>query len=239
MRNYVSLFIRDAQEIESRDQLLRYFITSLERFGLDRLFRKHDTWEFRATAPSKGDLAVNIRPEAPARYYGGNHHLDDPLIAAARCGGGSFRIRDMMGQVGRSPRQAEFREIIIAGGFENGVVIPVYSRPGDFAFFALASSAHVSTPSDADLMALQTLCTAFHASANRLACSAALPQLSRRETEVLELIARGRTNTGIASALHLSGNTVDTLVRRSFVKLGVSSRVEAALVAMSRGLIIP
>ena len=53
--------------------------------------------------------------------------------------------------------------------------------------------------------------------------------LSARETEVMRLVAGGRTNKEIANALKLSTHTVDTLIRRCFSKLGVNNRTEASI----------
>ena len=53
--------------------------------------------------------------------------------------------------------------------------------------------------------------------------------LSRRELDVLELVAEGRTNEEIARALHLSPLTVKKHLERMYAKVGVSNR--AALVA--------
>jgi len=64
-------------------------------------------------------------------------------------------------------------------------------------------------------------------------------KLSKRETEVLELIAQGKSNPVISAILGVSPNTVDTLVRRCFDKLGVTSRVEAALAGVAMGIILP
>jgi DNA-binding NarL/FixJ family response regulator len=57
---------------------------------------------------------------------------------------------------------------------------------------------------------------------------AALEGLSRREQEVIELVADGKTNRQIAGELFLSVRTVDRHVARIFEKLGVSSRAAAA-----------
>lgn len=51
--------------------------------------------------------------------------------------------------------------------------------------------------------------------------------LSRRETEVMELIATGRSNGQIAQHLFLSEKTVKNHVNRIYAKLGVDSRVTA------------
>jgi DNA-binding CsgD family transcriptional regulator/tetratricopeptide (TPR) repeat protein len=60
--------------------------------------------------------------------------------------------------------------------------------------------------------------------------------LSRRELEVLALIARGRTNREIGDRLFISQKTVGVHVGNILSKLGVSGRVEAAAVAIRLGL---
>ena len=56
--------------------------------------------------------------------------------------------------------------------------------------------------------------------------------LSARETEVLRLVAAGRTNRGIADELVISRHTVDRHVQNIFTKLGVSSRAAATAFAV-------
>lgn len=65
----------------------------------------------------------------------------------------------------------------------------------------------------------------------------ALPTLTRREQEVLPLLGRGLSNAEIARELFISENTVKTHVRNVLVKLHVSSRVEAGLMAGRAGLV--
>jgi DNA-binding NarL/FixJ family response regulator len=61
--------------------------------------------------------------------------------------------------------------------------------------------------------------------------------LSPRERQVLELVASGATNREIASALGLGGETVKTLLARTFAKLGARKRAEAVSAAHARGLL--
>jgi DNA-binding NarL/FixJ family response regulator len=62
-------------------------------------------------------------------------------------------------------------------------------------------------------------------------------RLTRREHEVLELIARGRSNKRIAFELGISEKTVKTHVGHVLAKLGVTDRTQAALLAVHQGLV--
>lgn len=62
------------------------------------------------------------------------------------------------------------------------------------------------------------------------------PQLTERERELLDLLARGLDNGAIAQRLFLSDKTVRNRVSTVFAKLGVSSRAEAVAVARDGGL---
>jgi len=55
--------------------------------------------------------------------------------------------------------------------------------------------------------------------------------LTRRELEVLRLIAAGRTNREIAARLFVGQKTVATHVGNILAKLGAANRVEAVAIA--------
>jgi DNA-binding NarL/FixJ family response regulator len=62
------------------------------------------------------------------------------------------------------------------------------------------------------------------------------PELSKREREVLELVAQGLPNKRIAFELSISEKTVKTHLTNIFERLGVSDRYQAALWAHRHGL---
>jgi two-component system NarL family response regulator len=70
--------------------------------------------------------------------------------------------------------------------------------------------------------------------------SARLPQrttrLSRREAEVLRLVAAGYRDRTIAAELGIGHRTVTTHVTRILAKLGAENRTAAAALAVRRGL---
>ncbi|MFI7673212.1 response regulator [Actinophytocola sp. NPDC049390] len=63
--------------------------------------------------------------------------------------------------------------------------------------------------------------------------------LTRRETEVLVLVAEGLPNRAIADRLHLTEGTVKSHLARAYAKLDVDSRTAAVATATSLGFIRP
>ena len=61
--------------------------------------------------------------------------------------------------------------------------------------------------------------------------------LSRREIEVLQVMATGAANKQIASDLNIGQSTVKTHIVRIFNKLGVNGRTEAVAEAVKKGII--
>ena len=66
----------------------------------------------------------------------------------------------------------------------------------------------------------------------------AQPAPTRREIEVLELIAEGCTNREVARRLFISEATVKTHLLHVFEKLGVGDRTAAVATALSRGYLV-
>lgn len=96
------------------------------------------------------------------------------------------------------------------------------------------------------------LCRAIHAAvggqvqlsrpvAQRLAANqeetTSIENLTERETQVLRLVARGCSNKEIALALDIAEKTVKAHIGNILSKLGVTSRTQAALLAMRSGLV--
>jgi DNA-binding NarL/FixJ family response regulator len=76
-----------------------------------------------------------------------------------------------------------------------------------------------------------------HAVAVRLAEFPERSELTERELEVLQLVARGLSNKQVARVIGRTDETVKIHLKNVFTKLGVADRTEAVTVALTRGLI--
>jgi len=101
----------------------------------------------------------------------------------------------------------------------------------------LGADDYVTKPIDFDLLA--SILSARLARVARLEIWSKQVDLSQREIETLTWSARGKTSDEIASILGLSKRTVDFHIDNARSKLGVSSRIQAAVKAATGGLIEP
>ncbi|THV38449.1 response regulator [Glycomyces buryatensis] len=75
------------------------------------------------------------------------------------------------------------------------------------------------------------------ATAKRSEAHPGIADLSEREREVLQLAAKGMSNTEIAERLYLGRETVKTHLSSVYTKLGVRDRTQAVIAAYDSGLV--
>jgi DNA-binding NarL/FixJ family response regulator len=135
---------------------------------------------------------------------------DEYVVEALRAGASGFILKDA------TPEELVHAVRVVAGG-ESLLAPQVTTRLIARALPALS----VSEPAPA---------------ARR---DGALAHLSDREREVLELVARGRSNAELAAELYISEATVKTHVSHILTKLGLRDRVQAVVAAFELGVITP
>lgn len=120
-----------------------------------------------------------------------------------------------------------------------GLAMQVFGPQGRHAVVWLGFAAETPPLDPTKLFEMQTAAQIAHMRYCVLTADLDVPHadLSRRELEVLQWIAKGKSNTVIADILGISRHTVDTMVRRLFAKLEVNDRTTAALRGIGAGLI--
>ncbi len=64
-----------------------------------------------------------------------------------------------------------------------------------------------------------------------------MAHLTPRETDVIKLLAEGKTNTEIGNELFISVHTVKSILEKIFEKLGCKNRVQAAIYSLKHNLL--
>lgn len=139
--------------------------------------------------------------------------------------------------------QRRFRDEARMHGLAEGITVPVHSRNGDVAFLSLAVS---RSGEDArrhvrDMLNWGSLLATFtHEAMRRIVKSQRMtpaPRLTSRETEVLHLVAGGKSTWEISRLLNISEHGVSHHVRNVLVKFDVGSRHQAVAKAVAFGLL--
>jgi PAS domain S-box-containing protein len=129
--------------------------------------------------------------------------------------------------------EAIWRAFLEGGGHAGPFELPGAGGPVDVALTAnLLPGRHLLL-----LAPSGELPAAVEANGVRLAASAGARRPTRREREILAMLAQGATDGQIASALEVSPATVQTHVRNVKAKLGARTRAQAVALALDRGVI--
>lgn len=135
--------------------------------------------------------------------------------------------------------EKKFVEKLDSHGLNEGIGIPLFGPKGRNAYSAFTFDPVQLTFDDRTIATVAALANAAHI---RI-CNILDKQyerkvhLSERETQVIRLIANGRSNKAIAAELDIGGSTADTYVRRLFAKLDASDRTGASIRALELGVL--
>jgi len=118
----------------------------------------------------------------------------------------------------------------------SGVSFSVHGPLGRSGYFSLVSH---DVFSDDQVRVIKWTCQNTHLALCKLKMLKLQKaiNLTEREIEILSWIARGKSNSVIADILGISPHTVNTHVRRIFLKTGTNDRTSACLYGISNGLV--
>lgn len=166
----------------------------------------------------------------------------DPINDQARREARPFRPSNLAKMRTLDARQKQFLIDLESAGLSHGIAVPVFGPLGTMAYFGLARVGEVLELTRAQELTLQYVCLQTHNRyfdlINNGQPSPRKP-LSPREKQVLSLVAGGFSNSVIAERMNITENTVDTMLRRVFIKLGVNNRISAVLTGLGEGMILP
>lgn len=236
-----SEFVEEAVYLTEIPDLLRRLLSFLEGFGIDVLSYQIVADDLYKVPIDHGLIFENFPDDWIKHYIDDDLERIDPILEYSRQAPAPFHWSEVERRMRLRPVQIRFLEELRASGLSDGLAIPIYSAIGDMAYFGVGVRSGKLELRQEALAQVVLACQLTHnryVALNNARTKPAL-RLSPREKEALSFSACGLRDKETAEKMGISVNTVDTLIRRAFNKLGTQSRLEAVLMAIGSGLILP
>jgi DNA-binding CsgD family transcriptional regulator len=232
---------KEIQKISNPDSLNRMMTSFLQAQGVT-LGTYHHLLPFLGAAPFQVSVPGSQFgfPSDYTDVYVRNRWWErDPLLKMVRTRTKPFLFSEVLNESGLTPAEQEIVRFAVAANLGDGYCYPLFGPNGRNGYMGLgAFPIGLAWPDEKVILfgwAAQTthlrVCEIVEATAPMR------PELSARELEILNLIARGKSNAAMAEALGISSYTVDTYLRRLFEKLCVTDRTSAAIRGLVLGLL--
>ncbi|WP_375204507.1 helix-turn-helix transcriptional regulator [Hyphococcus sp.] len=160
----------------------------------------------------------------------------DPYMRAALNSATPVRFLEVENEFEPCKVIAGLYALLRANDLVDGLAMYVSDRAGRLSYLCLAYEETLEDISEFERRRIRACAEMFMHCAGDILEQDVARELSPKEREVIACLARGESNKEIARRLDLSLSTVNTLVNRSFGKLGVKNRTEAAVAACRTGL---
>lgn len=180
-----------------------------------------------------------LSTEVVEAYLSANFRRLDIVPRTAMALGVPVRWKEAWAAIDATPEEREFLQMMQDLEIGDGFTLPCYGPNGNDGYVGIGK---MTENARTDPNALREMHLVSQAAHLRLCefLSTGQPgdkQLSVREREVLDWVARGKSNGVIADILGISAGTVDTYLRRIYEKLDVADRTSAAVRGIGMGLI--
>jgi LuxR family quorum sensing-dependent transcriptional regulator len=217
---------------------LRIFSRAIARFGIENFA----CGEVDLGALARTVFYVICWPDRWLKFYIDSGLMQrDPLLDALKRHHKPFTWSEVQRDRKWPSAGTKALQVLAEHGWTSGLVVPIPRGDQRFGLVTLMYRGHPLNANDKSLLATLSYC--FHERLRNLVPmhGFALPPagLTRREIEVLQLIARGATDRDVACKLAISPWTAHEHVEKAKRKLQVSTRVEAVAIAISLEIVAP
>jgi LuxR family quorum sensing-dependent transcriptional regulator len=228
-------FVHDARAAEDAATLKKSFALRAHAFG----FHHYVCLQLRGPggALSPQELFGEADPRWVSRYMRKRHYLKDPVLAATMTRDEPFSWTDVTGQRPLDPGEQLVMDEARDFGSCEGFVTPfrnIDGSLGNVTLFARQCELSEDARTSLHIMSLY-----FAGAARRLngPGAGAHVHLTERERDVVSFLSCGLTQAEISDKLSISPRTVETLVQRARLRLGVATTAQLCVEAIRAGLV--
>lgn len=227
------------ERIETAEALWKACLIYFRHHGIDRVSYHHVPPRGASDAGATRITATGFPEEWMRTYITERLYRVDPVAVFSQHSIEPFFWSDIAKLKPLSPVEKAFLKRLDYAQLGDGLCVQVFGPFGRNGFCGLGLGHGRDRIGCREIRALQWACQLGHLKyCTILSDELDLgPVLTSREIEVLDWMARGKSNAVIAEILGLSPHTIDAHLRRVYLKLGVTGRTSAALRALGVGLI--
>lgn len=226
-----------AQEINRVSELWQASLDFVRARGVVMLSYHSDDASKR---DDKGIAAHGFPEDWVCQYIEGNLIQVDPIPMLTRDIHRPFFWSEVGELTTLTPAQSDYLKQMAAANLGDGLAMQVFGPNLRNAYVGMGFGQDKPQITGPQIFELQCAAQITHIRYCELTAErdkSRRQDLSPREKEVLEWIARGKSNSIIAEILGVSRHTVDTMTRRIYDKLGVNDRTTAAIRGLGSGLL--
>jgi DNA-binding CsgD family transcriptional regulator len=190
-------------------------------------------------APGATPVHHGFSPAVVNAYLAFDYQRVDIVHRTAMALGKPLRWSDAWAAVDTTAEEQSFLAVMRGVELGDGFTLPCYGPNGRDGYVGIGRMSDQSCTDAGTLREMHLSAQAAHLRICDLSLCKPGPDkaLSAREREVLDWVARGKSNGVIADILSISAGTVDTYLRRIYDKLDVADRTSAAVRGVGMGLI--
>ncbi len=231
----------DIERLTDINEIDRRFMREISQHGLDHVSSAEIP---PITEPLEAYLHISTMPaEFSARYAEKNYVVRDPVaIAAVKCDF-AFTWRTLCSPHLFKPRDLEIMYEPREYGILDGIVLPQRHADGSLGVIGLSGeSVEMSRAERADLLFLMSslyMRLKSLVGSERKTKPRSAPDLSPRERECLHWAALGKSDWDIGDALSIAESTAHRHIENAKRKFGVTTRIQAVVMALKLGEVCP
>lgn len=208
--------------------------------GVRQIFYRHTPLITGESFQNKHLYTDNLPKSVSERYIAERYFESDILQKMVSMQSQAYNWFDDEMLKAAKNSQTAFLNMLLEYMGNEVLILPVYGSSNRSGYFCLNFNGPRTDIAESALRYSQIACNYTHIKYSQYLTDKEISvvSLSPREMQIVRWVAKGKSNSAIGDIMGISRHTVDSYLRRIFIKMEATDRTTAALKALDLGLII-